>query len=136
MRVRCGVGGAPQKILRVTFPLGMQLKYGTRLIVYGVDPLQSRYVTCTVAGCMSDYEATPALLRSMRLGQGLAVQAIDQSGKPFTVTLSLADFWVAYDGPRTEPVADEIDEPRREIEQPRKPWLDDTLRPELRPPIR
>jgi invasion protein IalB len=121
--------GEARKILRVTFPLGMQLRYGTRLILYGVDPLQSPFVSCTAAGCMSDYEATAALLGSMRAGQGLVVQAIDQSGKPLTVTLSLADFWVAYDGPRTEPVSDEI-------EQPRKPWQDDTLRPELRPPMR
>jgi invasion protein IalB len=118
-----------QKVLRVIFPLGTQLKYGTRLILYSIDPLQSPYVTCTAAGCMSDYEATPALLGSMRAGQGLVVQAIDQSGKPLTATLSLADFSAAYDGPGIEWVPDEI-------EAPRKPWLDDTLRPELRPPMR
>jgi invasion protein IalB len=115
-----------KKILRVTFPLGMQLTYGTRLIVHGLDPQQSPYIQCTATGCISDYEATPALLGSMRAGEGLIVQAIDQSAKPFSVTLSLADFRVAYDGPRTELVVDEIEEPRR-------PWLDDTLRRELRP---
>jgi invasion protein IalB len=92
--------GQPQRILRVTVPLGMQLKYGTRLIFYGVDPRQSPYVTCTDAGCMSDYEATPALVDSMRAGGGMAVQAINQSGKPLTAMLSLADFRVAYDGRR------------------------------------
>jgi invasion protein IalB len=121
--------GEPKKTLRVIFPLGIQLTPGTRLILAGLDPQQNPYVACTSAGCMSDYEATPALLGSMRAGQGLVVQAIDQSGRPLTVTLSLADFGVAYDGPGAEWVSDEI-------EAPRKPWLDDTLRLELRPPMR
>ena len=125
--------GESKKTLRVTFPLGMQLIPGTRLIVDGSNPLQSSYVVCTAKGCVSDYDATPALLGSMRAGQVLFVQAIDQHGKPFTVTLSLADFWVAYDGPRTEPVVDLTEEPHHEIEAPRKPWLDDAIR---RQPIR
>ena len=122
--------GEAGKILRVTFPLGVQLKYGTRLIVYGTDPLQSSYVTCPNAGCISDYEATPAFLASMKASQQLIVQAIDQSGKPFNATLSLADFWGTVDSPPTEPVIENVVEPRR------KPWLDDTLRPELRPRAR
>ena len=109
-------GREAKKILRVTFPLGMLIKYGTRLIVYGVDPQQAAYVTCTAVGCLSDYEA--------RVGKEMAVQAIDKSGKPFTVTLSLADFWVAFDGPRTESIIDET-------EQPLRPWRDDALTPEV-----
>jgi invasion protein IalB len=115
--------GEVRKILRITFPLGMQLKYGTRLIVHGVDPLRGPYTICSAAGCMADYEATPALLTSMKAGEMLVVQAIDQLGKQLSVTLSLADFWVAHDGPGTEPVIDETEAPRR-------PWQDDTLRPD------
>src|SRR5271167_2398629 len=66
-------GREAKKILRVTFPLGMLIKYGTRLIVYGVDLQQAAYVTCTAAGCLSDYEATPALLGCMKAGQEMAV---------------------------------------------------------------
>jgi invasion protein IalB len=122
--------GEAKKILRVTFPLGMQLVYGTRLIVHGNDPLQGPYVACTDAGCASDYESTPALLDSMKAGQALIVQAIDQSGKPFNATLSLAGFWAAHQGPPAEPAVEQIMAPGR------KPWLDDTLRPELRPRAR
>jgi invasion protein IalB len=131
--------GEARKILRVTFPLGMQLRYGTRLIVYGADaphPQEGPFVTCTAAGCTSDYEATSKLLGIIRAGQALIVQAIDQTGKPFSATLSLGDFRVAYDSPWTEPITDEIVESREVIEKPLKPWLDDTLRPELRPPMR
>jgi invasion protein IalB len=126
--------GEAKKYLRIVFPLGVQLSYGTRLILNGMDPQLSPFVSCTAAGCMSDYEATATLLRSMRAGEGLGVQAIDQFGKPLTITLSLADFRAAYDGPGIEAVTDEIEEPRRE--KPPKPWLDDALRPELRPRIR
>jgi invasion protein IalB len=118
--------GEAKRILRVTFPLGMQLVYGTRLIVHGNDPLQGPYVACMDAGCASDYEATPALLDRMRDGQGLIVQAIDQSGKPFNAILSLANFWAAHEGPPAEPAVEQIMAPRG------KPWLDVTLRPELR----
>jgi invasion protein IalB len=122
--------GEAGKILRVTFPLGMQLKYGTRLIVYGNDPLQSPYVTCPATGCISDYEATPALLASMKAGRQLLVQAINLSGKPFNAAFWLADFSATFDGPPTEPIIENVAERRR------KPWLDDTLRPELRPRAR
>jgi invasion protein IalB len=125
-----GPEGEAGKILRVVFPLGVQLKYGTRLIVDGDDPRSSPYVVCTATGCMSDHEATPALLGIMRAAPGLLVQAIDQSGKPLSVTLSLADFGAAYDSPRAEPIV--VDEPERL----QKPWRDDTLRPDLRPRIR
>jgi len=118
--------GDARKILRVTFPLGTQLKYGTRLIFDGVGPQQSLYTACAAAGCMSDYEATPVLLASMKAALGLAVQAIDRSGQPLTVTLSLNGFSTVYDGPGIESAADEMMEPP-------KPWLDDTLDRKLRP---
>ncbi|MBV9457408.1 MAG: invasion associated locus B family protein, partial [Bradyrhizobium sp.] len=72
--------GEPKKILRVTLPLGMQLVHGTRIIVDNNPPLQSPYVICFQNGCMSDYEATPELLGSMKKGQNLVVQAINANG--------------------------------------------------------
>src|SRR5689334_14248016 len=45
----------PKKIIRVTFPLGMQLLRGTRLLVAGIDIQTSAFIQCTAAGCMSDY---------------------------------------------------------------------------------
>jgi invasion protein IalB len=87
--------GTPS-ILRVTFPLGMQIQYGTRMIVEGLAPLRSPFVVCTDAGCTSDYEITPALLDGMRSRQALIVQAIDRSGKPLTVGLRLGDFWETH----------------------------------------
>jgi invasion protein IalB len=95
--------GEPKKILRVTLPLGMQLVHGTRIIVDNNQPLQSPYVICFANGCMSDYEATPQLIDSMKKGQNLVVQAINANGAPLTLPLPLSEFAKAYDGPPTDP---------------------------------
>ena len=94
--------------MRVTLPLGMQLVHGTRIIVDSNPPLQSPYVICFANGCMSDYEATPELLASMKKGQNLVVQAINSNGAPLTLPLPLQEtggssFAKAYDGPPTDP---------------------------------
>jgi invasion protein IalB len=96
--------GEPKKILRVTLPLGMQLVHGTRIIVDANAPAQSPYVICFQNGCMSDYEATPELIASLKKGQNLVVQAINSNGAPLTLPLPLAgEFAKAYDGPPTDP---------------------------------
>jgi invasion protein IalB len=96
--------GEPKKILRVTLPLGMQLVHGTRIIIDSNAPQQSPYVICFQNGCMSDYEATPELIGSMKKGQNLVVQAINSNGAPLTLPLPLAnEFAKAYDGPPTDP---------------------------------
>jgi invasion protein IalB len=96
--------GEPKKLLRVTLPLGMQLVHGTRIIVDSNAPLQGPYVICFQNGCMSDYEATPELIASLKKGQNLVVQAINSNGAPLTLPLPLAgEFSKAYDGPPTDP---------------------------------
>ena len=96
--------GEPKKLLRVTLPLGMQLVHGTRIIVDSNAPLKGPYVICFQNGCMSDYEATPELIASLKKGQNLVVQAINSNGAPLTLPLPLAgEFAKAYDGPPTDP---------------------------------
>ncbi len=95
--------GETKKVLRVTLPLGMQLGYGTRIIVDSNAPAQSPYVICFANGCMSDYEVSPELLANMKKGQNLVVQAINSNGAPLTLPLPLAEFAKAYDGPPTDP---------------------------------
>jgi invasion protein IalB len=96
--------GEPKKILRVTLPLGMQLVHGTRIIIDSNQPQQSPYVICFANGCMSDYEATPEMIASLKKGQNLVVQAINSNGAPLTLPLPLAnEFAKAFDGPPTDP---------------------------------
>jgi hypothetical protein len=66
--------------------------------------MQGPYVICFQNGCMSDYEATPELIASLKKGQNLVVQAINSNGAPLTLPLPLAgEFAKAYDGPPTDP---------------------------------
>jgi invasion protein IalB len=95
--------GDPKKILRVTLPLGMQLINGTRVIVDSNQPMTAPYVICFTNGCLADYEANADLIAKMKKGQGLAVQAINSTGQPISLTLPLSDFAKAYDGPPTDP---------------------------------
>lgn len=95
--------GEPKKILRITLPLGMQLAYGTRILVDTNPPAQSPYVICFQNGCMSDYEATADMVANLKKGQTLYVQAFNANNVPFTLTLPLAEFAKAYDGPPTDP---------------------------------
>ena len=108
--------GEPKKLLRVTLPLGMQLVHGTRIIVDSNAPLQGPYVICFQNGCMSDYEATPELIASLKKGQNLVVQAINSNGAPLTLPLPLAgEFAKAYDGPPTDPK--EFEENQKKLQE-------------------
>ena len=108
--------GEPKKLLRVTLPLGMQLVHGTRIIVDSNAPLQGPYVICFQNGCMSDYEATPELIASLKKGQNLVVQAINSNGAPLTLPLPLAgEFSKAYDGPPTDPKV--FEETQRKLQE-------------------
>lgn len=115
-----------RRTLRVTFPLGVQLVHGTRLMFYGSDPWRSPYTVCFAYGCISEYEMTSALSDGLATRQALIVQSIDKSGNPRTITASIAGLQEALDAPKAEPFVEDA-------RPPRKPWLDDTLRPELRP---
>jgi invasion protein IalB len=99
--------GEPNKILRVTLPLGVMLVHGTRLIVDNNTPAQSPYVICFANGCISDYQLTPDLLANMKKGQNLVIQAINSSGSQVTLPLPLQEtnggFAKAYDGQPPDP---------------------------------
>jgi invasion protein IalB len=95
--------GEPRKILRITLPLGMSLQPGTRAIIDQGQPMTAPYVICFNNGCMADYEATQALIDTMKKGQGLVIQGINGAGQPISLVLPLSDFAKAYDGPPTDP---------------------------------
>lgn len=134
--------GVPQKILRVTLPLGMQLIQGTRLILDQGNPEQRPYVICFPNGCMSDYPADAEMVGKMKKGKGLVVQAINSTGQPINLVLPLADFAKAYDGPPTDPkVLEEQqkklqDELQKKAEEARKRLLETQPQAGAPPPTR
>ena len=109
--------GQPKKMLRITMPLGMALQPGTRVIVDDGQPISAPYVTCIPNGCMADYEASQELIDHMKKGKGLALQAINQNGQPVSITLPLAEFAKAHDGPPMD--QKDFEELQRKLQQPR-----------------
>lgn len=95
--------GSPQKVLRITLPLGMQLQQGTRIIVDQGQPMNAPYLICFPNGCMADYEASGELIGKFKKGQSMVVQAINGQGTAVSLPLPLPDFAKAYDGPPTDP---------------------------------
>jgi invasion protein IalB len=95
--------GEPRKVLRITLPLGMSLQPGTRAIVDQGQPMTAPYVICFINGCMADYEASQALIDTMKKGKGLVIQGINGAGQAISLVLPLNDFAKAYDGPPTDP---------------------------------
>jgi invasion protein IalB len=104
-----------QKVLRVTVPLGMQIQHGTRLIIDQGAPAQQPYKICFPVGCMADYPVTDEIMKQLKTGQQLTVQAINMQGTPISLPLPLADFAKAYDGPATDPKA--FEEQQRKLQE-------------------
>jgi invasion protein IalB len=92
-----------KKLLRVTFPLGMKLSDGTRIILDQDGPVTAPYRVCVSGGCMADYEASPELIAKLKTNQELRVEAISDAGVPISVVLPLTGFAKAYDGPPSNP---------------------------------
>jgi invasion protein IalB len=88
--------------VRVLVPFGMQLTYGTQLIVDDGKPLQAPYLRCTKDGCISQYELTPELKANLREGQKLVIQTVYSSGAPLSLPMPLTGFAEASDGGPTE----------------------------------
>jgi invasion protein IalB len=96
--------GDPKKVLRVTVPLGMQAQHGTRAIIDQGQPATAPYVVCFANGCMADYEANADMVKQLKRGQQLAVQAIHSDGKPLSLTLPIGgEFAKAHEGSPTDP---------------------------------
>lgn len=104
-----------QKVLRITVPLGMQIQHGTRMIIDQGAPAQQPYKICFPVGCMSDYPVTDEMMKQLKTGQMITVQAINMQGTPISLPLPLVDFAKAYDGPATDPKA--FEEQQRKLQE-------------------
>jgi invasion protein IalB len=106
------IDGEQKKLLRMRMPYGVALRHGTRLIVDQWQPVTAPFETCLPpivqpGGCLSDYEVTIELISRMKSGQLLTVQAIHMNGRPITPQLELKGFAKVYEGPGTEPFAEQ-----------------------------
>lgn len=89
----------PQKILRITLPVGMHLQYGTRLIIDQDPALTAPYMTCFANGCIADYDMTADMLGKLKKGKKIVIQGINFDGSAISVPVPLTQFAKAHDGP-------------------------------------
>jgi invasion protein IalB len=96
--------GSPNKMLRITVPLGMMVQPGTRLIVDQGQPMSAPFAVCLPQGCIAELEASQELIGKFKKGQSMVVQAVSgQTGGAISLPVPLPDFAKAYDGPPTDP---------------------------------
>jgi invasion protein IalB len=106
------IDGEPRQLLRLIMPYEVALQHGPRLLVDRAQPATAAFVRCLPAvvppgGCLSDYEATSDLVDRMKRGQLLTVQALNGNGQMISAQIELKDSAQAYEGPGTEPFAEQ-----------------------------
>ena len=92
------------KVLRIIVPLGVQVAFGTRLLIDGAINGQRAYVACFSGGCFSDYPLDDAML-GLTSAKNLAIQAINSNGAPLTLSIPLAGFAQSYAGGAADPTS-------------------------------
>lgn len=118
--------GQPQKILRVTLPLGLLIRHGTRMLVDAQNPMTGQYNFCLPNGCWADFEVNSEFVGRLKKGQNLTLQAFNLNGQVASFQFPLVDFAKANEGPPTDPkVLEEQqkklqDELQRRAEEARK----------------
>ena len=122
--------GEQKKVLRVTLPLGLLLRHGTRMIVDTQQPMTGTYNFCLPNGCWADFEVNQDFVGRLKKGQSLVLQAFNLNGQVASFAFPLVDFVKANEGPATDPkvleeqqkkLQDELqrraDEARKRLEQ-------------------
>jgi invasion protein IalB len=97
------VEAEPKKQFIIAVPPGMQLQPGMRVVIDKNEPLPARYSICFPNACYGDMDIDAKFVDTMKKGQALTVQAINQVGRTVNFTLVLKDFAKAYDGPPVDP---------------------------------
>jgi invasion protein IalB len=95
--------GQPQKILRVTLPLGLLIRHGTRMLVDAQTPMTGQYNFCLPNGCWADFEVNAEFVGRLKKAQNLTLQAFNLNGQVASFQFPLVDFAKANEGPATDP---------------------------------
>lgn len=95
------VEGEPKKVLQVTLPVGVMLPRGTRVVIDDDEyaAVVAPFMVCTNAGCIAQLESDANAVARMKKGKSLHLQAFSMQQSVMTLTVPLAEFAQAYDGP-------------------------------------
>jgi invasion protein IalB len=89
-----------KKTLTVDFPPGVNTDHGVRIIIDQAQPIIRPFERCYAKmGCTAEYEAGAELVEQLKQGRMLTVEAVDKADTPISLSLPLAGFAAAYDGP-------------------------------------
>lgn len=106
--------GENRRQLIVVVPLGMALQAGLLVRVDQERALPAKFGTCLPNGCFSGVDVGPDLLAQLRRGQNAFITVRNAQGVALDLTLPLATFARAYDGPATDARA--LQEQQRQLE--------------------
>jgi invasion protein IalB len=108
--------GEGKKVLQIMLPPGVYLPKGTRVVIDRDEPsaIIGTFLTCANGGCIAHLETTAEIVQKLKKGQNLYVQAYNMAQSVMTLSLPLADFAKAYDGPPTDPK--ELEEKNKKLQ--------------------
>jgi invasion protein IalB len=91
--------GTATKSLRVTLPTWVSLDHPVGIAIDQGQPIKRPFTQCFSSGCLAEYEAGAELVDQLKIGRTLALEATDKTNTTINLTVPLADFANAYDGP-------------------------------------
>jgi invasion protein IalB len=97
--------GKMQRTLRIMLPLGMSFFAAPRIILERTHGFGGTYVSCSITGCIADYETTVELIARLRKSQNLEITAVNAEGRSVYYALPLSGFTEASDKPPADPDA-------------------------------
>jgi invasion protein IalB len=108
--------GEGKKVLQIMLPPGVYLPKGTRVVIDRDEPsaIIGTFLTCANGGCIAHLETSAEIVQKLKKGQNLYVQAYNMAQSVMTLSLPLADFAKAYDGPPTDPK--ELEEKNKKLQ--------------------
>lgn len=86
----------PERILRVTLPLGMRLEEGASVTVDRKWPRVAPFVICRRSGCIADFRVGTNFIKEMESGHNVKIQAVNVQGLRIKFVLPLSGFRQAY----------------------------------------
>src|SRR5262245_21961297 len=116
--------GAPQKLLRVTLPVGVDVNSSVTIAIDETQLLEARHLTWLPIGRVAEVGVGTDFVDRLKKGRLLLVESKSSFGATTSFVMPLTDFATAYNGPPADPKT--LD---RERWENRKPWKDDTLDP-------
>lgn len=115
--------GETKKILRVTLPLGLLLRHGTRMIVDANQPMTGVFNFCLPNGCWADFEVGAEFVGTLKKSTNLILQAFNLNGQVATFGFPLADFAKSNEGPPTDPKM--LEEQQKKLQEELQKRADD-----------